>query len=98
VEEFIASFEHLDFHMEGMSNAFFRECFINGLKYEICCPCPNGSPPDLMEDTKNIRKHNRLSPPKQENPLLFLSLNPQIMPLLPLHSRSKKLTREEMTE
>jgi hypothetical protein len=36
VEEFIASFERLDFHTEGMSNAFFRECFINGLKDENC--------------------------------------------------------------
>jgi hypothetical protein len=32
VEDFIATFEHLAFRMEGMSDAFFRECFINGLK------------------------------------------------------------------
>jgi hypothetical protein len=35
VEDFIVSFERLDFRTEGMSNAFFRECFINGLKDEI---------------------------------------------------------------
>jgi hypothetical protein len=36
VEEFIASFEQLDFRMEGMTYDFFRECFINGgLKDEI---------------------------------------------------------------
>ena len=35
VEYFISTFEHLAFKMEGMSNAFFRECFISGLKDEI---------------------------------------------------------------
>jgi hypothetical protein len=35
MEYFIASFEHLDFRMEGMSDAFFRECFMGGLKDEI---------------------------------------------------------------
>jgi hypothetical protein len=35
VEDFITSFEHLAFIMEGMSDAFFRECFISGLKDEI---------------------------------------------------------------
>jgi hypothetical protein len=35
VEEFIAAFECLAFRTEGMSDAFFRECFISGLKDEI---------------------------------------------------------------
>ena len=35
MEEFIPTFEHLDSRMEGMSYAFFRKCFISGLKYEI---------------------------------------------------------------
>jgi hypothetical protein len=35
VEDFIASFESMDFIIEGMSDAFFRECFISGLKDEI---------------------------------------------------------------
>ena len=35
VEDFIASFERLDFRTEGMSDAFFQECFISGLKDEI---------------------------------------------------------------
>jgi hypothetical protein len=34
VEYFIAAFEHLDFRTEGMSNDFFWECFISGLKDE----------------------------------------------------------------
>jgi hypothetical protein len=35
VKYFIFAFEHLDLRMEGMSYAFFKECFINGIKYEI---------------------------------------------------------------
>jgi hypothetical protein len=35
VEDFIASFERLAFRIKGMSDAFSRECFINGLKDEI---------------------------------------------------------------
>jgi hypothetical protein len=35
VEDFIAAFEHLAFRTEGMIDAFFRECFISGLKEEI---------------------------------------------------------------
>jgi hypothetical protein len=35
VEDFIATFEHLAFQTEGMTDVFFRECFISGLKEEI---------------------------------------------------------------
>jgi hypothetical protein len=35
VEDFIVAFERLTFRTEGMSDAFFRECFISGLKDEI---------------------------------------------------------------
>jgi hypothetical protein len=35
MEDFIAAFERLDFQTEGMTDAFFRECFISGLKDEI---------------------------------------------------------------
>jgi hypothetical protein len=36
VEDFIVAFENLAFRTEGMSDAFFREFFIIGLKDEIC--------------------------------------------------------------
>jgi hypothetical protein len=32
MEYFISTFEHLDFKMEGMSDAFSMECFIGGMK------------------------------------------------------------------
>jgi hypothetical protein len=36
MEEFIASFEKSSFRTKGMFDAFFQECFISGLKDEIC--------------------------------------------------------------
>jgi hypothetical protein len=35
VEDYIATFERLDFQKEGMFDAFFQECFISGLKDDI---------------------------------------------------------------
>jgi hypothetical protein len=35
MKDFISTFKHLDFRTKGMSAAFFRECFISGLKDEI---------------------------------------------------------------
>jgi hypothetical protein len=35
VEDFIVSFEKLTFRTEGMSDAFFWECFISDFKDEI---------------------------------------------------------------
>jgi hypothetical protein len=35
IEDFIATFECLDFRTEGMTNDFFQECFISGLKEEV---------------------------------------------------------------
>ena len=35
VEDFITSFDHFSFWTEGISDAFFHECFISGLKDEI---------------------------------------------------------------
>jgi len=35
VEDFIVAFEYLAFRTEGMTDAFFLECFISGLKDEI---------------------------------------------------------------
>jgi hypothetical protein len=35
MEDFISTFEHLDFRTEGTTDAFFREFFISGLKYGI---------------------------------------------------------------
>jgi hypothetical protein len=68
-----------------MSDAFFWECFISGLKDEIV---PMSSWLTLRVGwklLKEIRKHNRLSLLKPENHPFFPTLNPPLQPLLPLH-------------
>jgi hypothetical protein len=89
VEDFIASFEHLDFRMEGMSNAFFREFFISGLKDEICAHVLMAHPRLGWKLLNEPMKHNILYPPRPANPHFLLALNPPIMPLLQLPSRSR---------
>jgi hypothetical protein len=36
VEDFIDAFEHLAFCTKGMSDVFFKKCFISSLNNEIC--------------------------------------------------------------
>jgi hypothetical protein len=55
VEDFIASFEHLDFWPEGMSNAFFQECFISGLKDDIQAHVLMAWPQSWVEATKRVK-------------------------------------------
>jgi hypothetical protein len=52
VEDFIASFEHLVFRTEGMTYAFFQECFISGLKDEIRAHVLMAQPSSWVEDSK----------------------------------------------
>jgi len=52
MEEFIAGFERLAFRIEGMSDAFFWECFISGLKDEIRAHVLMAQPESWVEATK----------------------------------------------
>ena len=52
VEDFIVSFERLAFRTESMSDAFFRECLISGLKDEICAHVLMARPWSWVEATK----------------------------------------------
>ena len=52
VEYFIAAFEHPSFRTEGMSDAFFQEFFISGLKEEIQAHVLMVRPTTWVEDTK----------------------------------------------
>jgi hypothetical protein len=56
VEEFIATFEHLDFRTKGMSDAFFREYFISGLKDEIWAHVLMARPQSCVEATKRDKE------------------------------------------
>jgi hypothetical protein len=52
VEDFIAAFECLAFQTEGMTDAFFQECFISGLKDEIRAHVLMARPSSWVEATK----------------------------------------------
>jgi hypothetical protein len=56
VEDFIATFERLAFRTEGMSDAFFRECFISGLKDEIRAHVVMVRPQTWVEATKRAKE------------------------------------------
>jgi hypothetical protein len=52
VEDFIAAFERMAFQTEGMSDAFFREFFISGLKEKIRAHVLMDRPTTWVEATK----------------------------------------------
>jgi hypothetical protein len=56
IEDFIAAFERLAFRTEGMIDAFFRECFISGLKEEIRGHVLMVRPMNWVEATKKAKE------------------------------------------
>jgi hypothetical protein len=56
VEDYIISFYHLYFRTYGMSDAFFREYFISGLKDDIQAKVLMARPQYLMEDTQHAKE------------------------------------------
>jgi hypothetical protein len=55
-EEFIVAFECMDFQTEGMSEAFFQEFFISGLKDEIWAHLLMARPQSWVEATKRAKE------------------------------------------
>jgi hypothetical protein len=55
VEDFIVSFERLAFQIEGMTDAFFQESFISGLKEEIQAHVLMDRPMTWVEATKKAK-------------------------------------------
>jgi hypothetical protein len=51
MEDFITTFEHLDFITKGISDDFFRECFISVLKDEIHAHVRMAHTQAWLEDT-----------------------------------------------
>jgi hypothetical protein len=62
VEDFIASFECLAFRTKGMSDAFFRECFISSLKDEIQVHVLMARLESWVEATKRDKEENPTTP------------------------------------
>jgi hypothetical protein len=98
MEDFIVSFERLDFRTEGMSNAFFRECFISGLKDEIWAHVLMARTETWVEVTKRDKEAQQVVSSQNHKP----SFIPRPKPVNPTTSSTplkiQKLTRAEMTE
>jgi hypothetical protein len=98
VEDFIAAFEHLDFRTEGMTDAFFRECFISGLKEEIRAHVLMAQPTTWVEATKKAKESQQIVSSQNRKPSFILCPKPvnPTTPSAPL--KIQKLTRDEMDE
>jgi hypothetical protein len=98
VEDFIAAFERLDFHTEGMSDAFFRECFISGLKDEIRAHVLMARPQSWVEATKQAKEAQQVVSSQNRKPSFIPRTKPvnPTPPSTPL--KIQKLTRAEMAE
>ena len=69
MEDFIVSFEHLDFRTEGMySDAFFRKCFISGLKDEIRAHVLMARPESWVEATKRAKEAQQVVSSQNQKP------------------------------
>ena len=68
VEEFISIFECLDFRTKGMFDAFFRECFINGLKDEIRVHVLMARPQSWVEATKRDKESQQVVSSQNRKP------------------------------
>jgi hypothetical protein len=77
MEDFIATFEH----------AFFRECSVAS-KMRFMNMFSWHAPRLGWKLLNELGNPNRLNPPRPENPPFLLALNPPILPLLHLPSRS----------
>jgi hypothetical protein len=60
MEYVITTFEHLAFRMEGMIDAFFPYCFINGLKDEIQAQVLMALPQTWLEATKRAKEAHQV--------------------------------------
>jgi hypothetical protein len=98
MEDFIVAFERLAFRTEGMFDAFFRECFVSGLKDEIRAHVLMARPQSWVEDTKRAKEAQQVVSSQNRKPSFIprpKPVNPTI-PSAPL--KIQKLTRAKMAE
>jgi hypothetical protein len=98
VEDFIVTFERLDFRTEGMFDDFFRECFISGLKDEIRAHVLMAWPQSCVEDTKRDKEAQHVVSSQNWKPSFIPRTKPinPTTPSTPL--KIQKLTRAKMDE
>jgi hypothetical protein len=91
-------FEQLDFPTEGMSDTFFHECFISGLKDDIQAHVLMAHPQTWLEATHQSQGSTTGSLFSNKKSILYSPFPPTNptppSPPLKIH----KLTREEMVE
>jgi hypothetical protein len=98
MEDFIAAFKHSAFRTEGMSNAFFRECFISGLKDEIQAHVLMAHPQTWLEATQQAKEAQQIVSSQTKKPS-FLPLPKPTNPTPPANPlKIQKLTRAKMVE
>jgi hypothetical protein len=98
IEDFIAAFEHLAFIIEGMFDAFFRECFISGLKDEFQANVLMVRIESWVEATKRDKEAKQIVSSQNHKPSFIPHPKPvnPTTPSAPL--KIQKLTRVEMAE
>jgi hypothetical protein len=98
IEDFIVAFECLAFQTEGMTDAFFRECFISGLKEEIRAHVLMARPTTWVEATKKSKEAQQIVSSQNRKPSFIPHPKPvnPTTPSAPL--KIQKLTRTEMVE
>jgi hypothetical protein len=98
VEDFIAAFERLAFRTEGITDAFFRECFISGLKEEIRAHVLMDRPMTWPETTKKDKEAQQIVSSQNCKPS-FIPCHKPVNPTTPSAPlKIQKLTRAEMDE
>jgi hypothetical protein len=98
VEDFIVAFERLDFQTGDMIDAFFRECFISGLKEEIWAHVLMARPSSWVEATKRDKEAQQVVSPQNRKPS-FIPCPKLVTPTTPSAPlKIQKLTRAEMDE
>jgi hypothetical protein len=98
VEDFIVAFECLAFRTEGMTDAFFQECFISGLKEEIWAHVLMAQPMTWVEATKKSKEAQQIVSSQNRKPS-FIPRSKPVNPTTPFAPlKIQKLTRAEMVE
>jgi hypothetical protein len=98
VEDFIDAFECLAFRTKGMSDVFFRECFISGLKDEIRAHVLMTRPQSWVEATKRAKESQQVVSSQNRKPSFIPRPKPvnPTTPSTPL--KIQKLTKAEIAE
>jgi hypothetical protein len=98
IEDFIVSFERLDFRTEGMIDALFQECFISGLKEEIRAHVLMDQPSTWVEVTKRAKEAQQVVSSQNHKPSFIPRPKPVTPPTPSAPLKIQKLTSIEMAE